>query len=95
MTATTEQLKRIQEKVQQLVKQNAGLQKEYNKLKQDLHSSRDQSSLLEKNSESLKQQVNVLRLNAGEMSEADKKEIENRINSYLKEIDRCIAALGA
>ena len=28
------------------------------------------------------------------MSEADKKEFEKRINSYLKEIDRCIAMLS-
>jgi len=42
----------------------------------------------------LKQQVNVLRLTAGEMNDADKKELEKKLNTYLKEIDRCIALLG-
>ncbi len=28
------------------------------------------------------------------MDEAEKKQFEKRINSYLKEIDKCIAALG-
>jgi hypothetical protein len=42
----------------------------------------------------LKQQVGVLKLNAGEMSEVDKKEFEKRITIYVKEIDRCIAMLS-
>ena len=28
------------------------------------------------------------------MNDTDKKELEKKINSYLKEIDRCIALLG-
>jgi hypothetical protein len=42
----------------------------------------------------LRQQVSILKLNAGGMNDRDKKEIEKKINSYLKEIDRCIALLG-
>ena len=42
----------------------------------------------------LRQQVSILKASAGNMSEADKKEFEKRINSYLKEIDKCIALLG-
>ena len=46
------------------------------------------------NIDRLKQQVEVLKLSNGEMDEAEKKQFEKRINSYLKEIDKCIAALG-
>jgi Ser-tRNA(Ala) deacylase AlaX len=94
MSAAEDQLKRIQEKIQQLLKQHAALQKENGQLRVELDNSREQVSMQQKNVEHLKQQLDILKLTAGEMSEADKKEFEKRINSYLKEIDRCIALLS-
>ena len=94
MAETEIQLKRIQDKLQQLVKKHAVLQKENARLSHELDLSREQSSSHQRNIDTLKQQVNVLRLHTGEMSETDKKEFEKRINVYLKEIDRCIAMLG-
>jgi regulator of replication initiation timing len=94
MSSPEEQLKRIHDKVQQLVKQHAVLHKENSKLKEELETARQKASAQQKGADELKQQVSVLKLNAGEMSEPDKKEFEKRINSYLKEIDRCIALLG-
>ena len=88
------QLKRIQDKLQQLLKQYIVLQKENSLLKEELKKNKEQSLQNQQIVIHLKQQVDVLKLNAGEMKEADKKEIEKRINSYLKEIDRCIALLG-
>ncbi|MES1218131.1 MAG: hypothetical protein ABUT20_21680 [Bacteroidota bacterium] len=93
--ATTEQyLKRIQDKLQQLLKQHTSLQKENKQLQEELDKTKEQVTHHQQNISSLKQQVEVLKLNAGEMSETDKKDFEKRINSYLKEIDRCIALLG-
>ncbi len=80
--------------MQLLLKQHAALQKENDRLKQDLLQATEKISAQQKNTEELKQQVSVLKLNAGEMTPADKKEFEKRINTYLKEIDRCIAMLG-
>lgn len=80
--------------MQLLLKQHAALQKENDRLKQDLLQATEKISAQQKNTEELKQQVSVLKLNAGEMTAADKKEFEKRINTYLKEIDRCIAMLG-
>lgn len=94
MSAAEDQLKRIQEKIQQLLKQHAALQKENGQLRVELDNSREQVSMQQKNVEHLKQQLDILKLTVGEMSEADKKEFEKRINSYLKEIDRCIALLS-
>jgi uncharacterized coiled-coil DUF342 family protein len=90
----TEHLKRIQDKLQQLLKQYTALQKENGLLKEELEKTGKQSSQHQQAVTHLKQQLDVLKLNAGEMKEADKKEIEKRINSYIKEIDRCIALLG-
>lgn len=94
MTVQEQHLKRIQDKVQQLLKQYAAVQKENNKLKEDLASSQEKITAQQKNMDDLKQQVSVLKMNAGDMSELDKKEFERRINGYVKEIDRCIAMLG-
>lgn len=94
MSATEEQVKRIQEKLQRILKQYSHLQKENARIAHELEQARELVGSHQQNIETLKQQVNVLRLGAGEMNESDKKEFERKINIYLKEIDRCIAMLG-
>jgi hypothetical protein len=92
--STEQQLKRITDKLQLLLKDYAQLQKENLRLKEDLEAANHKADLHHKNAEELRQQVGILKLSAGEMSEADKKEFERKINTYLKEIDRCIALLS-
>lgn len=94
MNTTEEQLKRIQDKLQQLLKLQVAVRKENEKLKEELVTAREKLSVQQKNADELKQQVTVLKMNAGGMNDMDKKELEKKINSYLKEIDRCIALLG-
>jgi len=94
MNNTEQHLKRIQDKLQQLLKQFAAAQKENSRLKDELHTAQEKISGQQKNVDELKQQVSILKVSAGEMSEVDKKEFEKRINGYLKEIDRCIVLLG-
>ena len=88
------QLKRIQDKLQQVLKDYAALQKENLRLKEELDKNRTQSFAHQQNIEDLKQQVDVLKITSGNWEEGDKKEFEKRINSYIKEIDRCIALLS-
>ena len=94
MNTTEQHLKRIQDKLQQLLKQYAILQKDNNRLSGELNPAQEKIDTQQKNTDDLKQQVSVLKLSAGEMNETDKKEFERRINGYLKEIDRCISLLG-
>jgi chromosome segregation ATPase len=94
MSATEAQLKRIQDKLQQLLKQHVAVQKENHRLKEEVGSAQQKIMAQQKNTDEFKQQVSVLKLNAGDMSEVDKKDLEKRINGYLKEIDRCISMLG-
>jgi chromosome segregation ATPase len=89
-----QQLKRIHEKLQQLLRHQAALSKDNNRLREELEKMKAQTARYEKNIEELKQQVTVLKVGAGEMNASDKKEFEKRINGYIKEIDRCIALLG-
>jgi CII-binding regulator of phage lambda lysogenization HflD len=89
-----EQLKRINIKVQQLLKQYQLLQKENIRLNQavmDLEGSlqKDRQELDE-----MKQRVLVLQSSLGQMSEADKAAFEKRINQYIREVDKCINYLN-
>ncbi len=93
VNTTEEHLKRIQDKVQQLLKQHIILQKENQSLKVELDNIKKEASQFRENSETLKQQVEILKYSNGEMSDEDKKQFEKRINSYIKEIDRCITML--
>jgi chromosome segregation ATPase len=88
------QVKRIQDKLQLLLKQRDSLLKENEKLKAEVRQLRsdhtDHSVMLEK----LHQQVEILKASKGEMNEAEKKTFEKRLGQYIREIDRCIALLG-
>jgi chromosome segregation ATPase len=94
MSTAEQQLKRIQDKLQHLLKQYAAVQKENQKLQEEIALLNQKILTQQHSADELKQQVSILKLNTGEMSELDKKEFEKRINAYVKEIDRCIAMLG-
>ncbi|HMG68484.1 MAG TPA: hypothetical protein VK588_12390 [Chitinophagaceae bacterium] len=87
-------IKRIQEKLQRLLKQYNDLQKENKQLKKELETSSKQSLQQQQTMEILKQQLEVVKMSSGNWDENDKKEFEKRINHYVKEIDKCIALLG-
>ena len=94
MSDTEVQLKRIQAKLQQLLKRHVILQKENGWLRQEVDSAKKEVSIQQETLGNLRQQIDVLKYSGGEMSETDKKEFEKKINSYVKEIDRCIVMLS-
>lgn len=89
-----EQVKRINGKLQRLIKQYQQLQKDNERLNQSLKHYMDTSQAQQQQLEALTQQVLVLKAAAGQMPEADKKEFEKRINRYIRSIDQYIAYLG-
>jgi len=94
MSELEEQFKRVNSKLQQLLKQHLLLQKENEKLKDILkivQLSRDQDT---QQINKLQQQVSILKTSIGQMTEADKKAFEKQINQYIKEIDKCIGLLS-
>lgn len=94
MNPSEQQLKRIQEKLQRLLKEHQSLKKDNARLQKELLSAREQFNLQKQTTESLQEQVSILKAGSGSMNDDDKQELEKRINSYLKEIDRCIALLS-
>lgn len=89
------QVKRIQDKLQQLLRQRETLLKENERLKTALQACQAEHRGHVQKLEQLQQQVEILKtIKGGEMNEAEKKTLEKRISRYIREIDRCIALLG-
>ena len=94
MSVLEENIKRINTKLQQLLKQYQLSQKENEQLKatvKDLETSRENDLL---HITRLEQQVGILKSAAGQMTEADKKIFEKSIDRYIKGIDKCIGLLS-
>ena len=94
MTALEQQIYRVQEKIQLMLKQQDILLKENLLLKKELSKQSEKEKNQVKHIDELHQQVQILKLNTGDMNEKDKKEFDKQINVYLKEIDKCIALLS-
>jgi cell division septum initiation protein DivIVA len=84
----------LYEKLQQLLQQQGRLQRENKKLQEELALSRKTEATSRDRIDELQQQVSILKLAAGEMSEEDKKKFERKLSQYVKEIDRAIAFLS-
>lgn len=88
------QVKRIQEKLQLLLRQRESLLKENGKLKEEIRLLQQSREGHSERLEQLQQQVEILQTTKGEMSEAEKRVLEKRLGQYIREIDRCIALLS-
>lgn len=94
MPLLEENIKRINSKVQQLLKSYLLVQKE-NVRQSNLitllqkEKQKDAEQLI-----TLKEQVAILKVAAGEMNETDKKAFEKNISQYIREIDKCINLLS-
>jgi hypothetical protein len=88
------QVKRIHEKLQQVLRQREALLKENLKLKEELRQLRQSESDRVGQIEQLKQQVEILKVKKGEMPLEEKAVLERRLSQYIREIDRCIALLA-
>jgi regulator of replication initiation timing len=89
-----QQFTALTEKLQQLLQQQARLQRENKKLQEELALARKSEVATRERMDELQQQVAILKLAAGEMSEADKKVFERKLAQYIKEIDKAIAYLS-
>ena len=91
--AEQDQLNRVYEKIQLLVSRVEFLQKENESIKRELRETQKLSTARQSIISDLEQTINVLRTAPGKMEEADRKELDKKLSSYLKEIDRCITLL--
>lgn len=89
-----QQFNSINDKLQQLLKQQLRLKKENERLRTELEVCKEKEDVYQQKIDELAQQISIIKLGAGEMNEKDKKEFERKINQYVREIDKCIAFLG-
>jgi chromosome segregation ATPase len=89
-----QQFNSINDKLQQLLRQQARLKKENERLRMELQGSQEKEAGLRVKIDELAQQISILKLAGGDMNDKDKKDFERKINQYVKEIDKCIAFLG-
>jgi len=87
-------IKRIQDKLQQLLKQYQLVQKENEKLLVQLQVARENEHSAQQRTEELLQQVAFLKAAKTGLNDTEKKDFEKRINQQLKEIDKCISLLS-
>ena len=94
MAELEDHIKRINTKLQQVLKRFESLQKENERLKKDLAEKEDAQNQYIEYVDELRQQVSILKASTSKMEEGDKKEFEKRINQYIKGIDKCIGLLS-
>ena len=94
MSELEKNIKRINEKLQQLLKNYQLLQKDnerQTKLIAELQQAGEKDAA---QVSTLQEQVNILKAAAGQMNEEDKISFEKNINRYIKDIDKCIGLLS-
>ena len=94
MPELDDHIKRIKDKMQQLLKKHQFLQKDVerqNRLISELKQAKEKDIM---QIEALSEQLNLLKAAAGQLDETSKKGLEKNINLYIREIDKCINFLS-
>ena len=94
MKQVEEHISRINTKLQELLKKHASLAKESGQQQKLIQKLEQENELRESKIAMLEQQQHILKAAAGKMEEPDKKEFEQIINKYIREIDKCINLLN-
>lgn len=84
----------INEKLQLLLRQHNRLKKENERLREELNAQKAREQETQQSVQELHQQIAILKVASGDLSDKDKKDFERKINQYVREIDKCIAFLS-
>ena len=88
-----EQIERIENKVQQLLKEYSNAQKEIHRLQKENDHLTKQLQAQTVQADLLIQIFDSITLSGTQMEDKARKDLEKRINTYLKDIDKCLALL--
>lgn len=94
MSNLSENINRINAKLQQLLKQYQLMQNENEQLTQSIKELKTAQEANMLRISQMEQQAGILKSAAGKMNEKDKKIFEQQINQYIKEIDKSIGLLS-
>ncbi len=90
----SDQLRRITDKLQDLLKRHDLLRKENERLRAELLPAKEREMAFIEQIASLEQKILVMKAGTSNLSDTEKKELDKKIHGYLKEIDRCISMLS-
>lgn len=76
-----------------LIKKHQQLEKENKKLKDELSNLKEIQFDRKQETEVLEMQNAILKASQQQLDDKEKKELEKKLNLFIKEIDRCIALL--
>jgi chromosome segregation ATPase len=94
MPSHTERLEVIRNKATALARQYKTLEAEHAKLRSELDRRDAAEAQWRERTQALEKQLQLLKAASGLVDEKGRKELEKRINHYIREIDRCITLLG-
>ncbi|RYY50112.1 MAG: hypothetical protein EOO06_04900 [Chitinophagaceae bacterium] len=94
MDQVNNQIIAVHTKLQQLLKQYDALLKENERQQQLIEALQKEKTDNKELVETLHQQNLVLKASVTDMDPAEKKELEQKINLYIKNIDKCISLLS-
>ncbi len=94
MSDLEKNIKRINDKLQLLLKNYQQLQKEHERQAVQIKTLNEARQKDEDIINELRQKVMVLKAVTRKMDEADKKDFEKNISQYIREIDKCIGILS-
>ena len=94
MSSVINHISIIQAKLQQLLKQYELLKKENSKCQEQLRTMQKEHLQQKEKMEDLVQQNLLLKASVTTMEGADKKALEQKIQNYIKNIDKCISLLS-
>ncbi len=96
MVVLNESIAALQEKIQLLLKAYKSIQKENQQLQKEAVTLQQQQALGKQTLSQLEQQLAAAQLSGGGISnDAEKQKLQQKIDAYLKEIDKCLALLHA
>ena len=94
MSDLEQHIKRINDKLQQLLKNYQQLQKDNERQGRLIDTLQQAKEKDMQQINELQEKVSILKAASGQMNDADKKEFEKNINKYIREIDKCIGMLS-
>lgn len=94
MKSIEEHISFINAKTQELLKKFAALKKENFALVLELEKFREKEMEFLNRIDTLEMQVGILKTSLGKLEDKEKKDLEKRINQYIKELDKCMILLN-
>lgn len=95
MTDINANISHLQEKLQLLIRAFKQLQKENNRLLKDIAIAKAEKDEKISQLKQLEQKVAAVQLASGNWNDTEKEGLQKKIDTYLKEIDKCLALLHA